>query len=169
MRTLLLALCIVCPLSACQDTTRAQGPPPKFSPSTQALFEQYMEEINPTLFVVSTDGRAAWYTYCPAHADFCYPASGATKSTALRDCEKDSGGVPCRVYAVGRRIVWGGAPAPSSQHLSYPDDNICRLSVSKNGSPRWDDGTARRKFVDEANRRGLSPEQCYELLGWKTY
>ncbi len=40
MRTLLLALCIGLPLSACQ--TSPQEPPPTFSPGVQAYFEKYM-------------------------------------------------------------------------------------------------------------------------------
>ncbi len=113
MRTLMLALCAGVLLSACQDTTGAQGPPPTFSPAVQAIFERYMGEINPTLFVVSTDGQYARYTYCPAYADACYPAAGATKSKALRSCEEQSGGVSCKVYALGRRVVWKGTAAPS--------------------------------------------------------
>lgn len=109
MRRLFLALSVVLPISACQGTG-VQGPPPTFSPSVQAHFEQYLAEINPGLFVVSTDGQAAFYTYCPEWADRCLDVSsgGATKSGALRDCEKNSGGVPCEVYAVEGRVVWHG-------------------------------------------------------------
>jgi hypothetical protein len=106
MRTLLLALCTALSLSACE--TGAEGPPPTLSPRVQAYFEQYMGESNPLMFVVSTDGRAAQYRYCPVGFDRCYPVSGAPKSELFRECEKKSGGVPCHVYAVGRRIVWKG-------------------------------------------------------------
>ena len=118
MRYLLLALCIALPLSACQDT---QGPPPTFAPNIQELFEEYMAEQNPELFVVSTDGQAAYYTYChiskwPICSDSSqsYPAA-LRRGHAFSECEKNSRGVPCKTYAVGRRIVWKGTPAPSSQ------------------------------------------------------
>jgi hypothetical protein len=106
MRTLLLALCIALSLSACE--TDAEGPPPTFSPAVQASFEQYMGTLNPALFAVSTDGRAAWWSYCPAHADGCLETGPGSKADVLNRCEKESGGVPCHVYAVGRRIVWKG-------------------------------------------------------------
>ena len=125
MRYLLLALCIGLPLSACQDTTGAKGPPPTFSPGVQAYFEEYMSLANPLIFVVSTDGRAVSYRYCPAHADRCLPITGGPKSELLRNCETDSGGVPCKVYAIKRRIVWKGTPVPSSQTpkaTQTPDD-----------------------------------------------
>ncbi len=106
MKNLLLALCFAFPLTACQDTTGAQGPPPKFSPFVQAVFEQYMEETRPILFVVSADGEAAQYYYCPDIADHC--AYGSYSSLAIQKCEERSGGVPCHVYAIGKRIKWKG-------------------------------------------------------------
>lgn len=105
MRTLLFALSIALPLSACE--TGGEGPPPTFSPSVQALFERYMGEHNPTVFVVSTDGQAARYSYCPAYAGKC-GIGGATKGKVLKACEERSEGVSCKVYAVGRKIVWKG-------------------------------------------------------------
>lgn len=108
MKTLLLALGIALSLSACE--TGPEGPPPTLSPEVQAYFERYMRELSPSLFVVSTDGQHATYTYCPGQADHCYGLGGATKSKTLRECKQDSG-VPCHVYAVGRRIVWKGTAA----------------------------------------------------------
>ena len=104
MRTLLLALGIALSLSACETT--AEGPPPTLSPRVQAHFEQYMGEMNPSVFVVSTDGQAAQYSLCPATADHCFDVGPGSKSDVLNRCEARSGGVPCHVYAVGRRVVW---------------------------------------------------------------
>ena len=106
MRTLLLTICIALSLSACE--TGAEGPPPTFSPGVQAHFEHYMEELNPGVFVVSTDGQTAHYSLCPAIADHCFEVGKGSRSQILNSCETNSGGVPCHVYAVGRRIVWKG-------------------------------------------------------------
>lgn len=106
MKNAVLAICSGLALSACQDTAAVQGPPPKFSPFVQAVFDQYMAETRPILFVVSEDGQAAQYYYCPDIADHC--AYGSYSALAIRDCEQRSGGVPCHVYAVGRRIKWKG-------------------------------------------------------------
>lgn len=169
MRSLLLALCIALPLTACLDTTGAQGPPPKFSPGVQAHFEQYMRELNPSLFVVSEDGQTAFYTYCPAHADRCIDvsSSGATKSSALRDCETNSGGIPCHVYAVGRRIVWKGTPASGqvSGANNAADYEVCNWAITmKDGSAVWETRTAWLGHVNEAKRRDLTPDHCAEIL-----
>ncbi len=75
MRTLILALCAGVLLSACQNTTGAQAPPPTLSPGVQAHFEQYLGEAKPGVFAVSTDGQAASYFYCPVHADVCLGGS----------------------------------------------------------------------------------------------
>ena len=58
---LLYPLGVALLLGACQDATGVQGPPPAFSSDVQAHFEQYLAEVNPTLFVVSADGQNARY------------------------------------------------------------------------------------------------------------
>ena len=60
---LLYPLSVALLLGACQDATGVQDPPPAFSSDVQAYFEQYMEEVNPTVFVVSADVRS-----CPGAA-----------------------------------------------------------------------------------------------------
>jgi hypothetical protein len=96
---------------------------------------------------------------------------GVTKSKALRNCEQDSGGVPCKVYAIKRRIVWKGTPAPpkatqTPNQSSKADSDICRFALStKSEAPNWDDRSASRNSVNEAKRRGLTPETCAKLLG----
>ncbi len=164
MRNLILALCVPLLLGACQDTS-AQGPPPSFSPAVQAYFEKYMREINPTLFVVSTDGKYANYTYCPGHADLCLSARRASRSNVLRSC-RGASGVPCEVYAVGHRVVWKGTAIPSSSTASRSNDSVCRLTLAiGDEGPRWDERSFLRRYVDEAKRRDLTPQKCAALLG----
>lgn len=173
MRYLLVVMCISVGLSACQDTT-AEGPPPVFSPGVQAYFEKYMGEYNPILFVVSVDGQTARYTFCPAYGDYCRPLSGETKAKALEDCAKDSGGVQCKVYAEGRRIVWKGTPVPSSPTVSKADKETCELATKSEFRAGeslvilgWDDQPPYRKYADEAKGRGLTLEDCSKILGWQ--
>ena len=66
MRPTKLALCIALPLSACQATTDAHRPPLTFSPFAHDAFEQYLEKLKPSLFVVSSDGRVFNYTWMVA-------------------------------------------------------------------------------------------------------
>ncbi len=105
MRTLLLALCIALSLSACE--TSAEGPPPTLSPSVEALFERYLNEPVPRVFVVSIDGQYASYRYCTGLGDICVGQVSDTHKAITR-CEGFSGGVPCKVYAHGSRIKWTG-------------------------------------------------------------
>ena len=106
MRSAAFTLGVALLLGACQDTG-AQGPPPTFSPSIQAFFEQYLNEPIPRVFVVSIDGQYASYRYCTGLGDVCV-GQVSSRHKAITDCEKRSGGVPCKVYAFGRRIKWKG-------------------------------------------------------------
>ena len=107
MKILILVLCVLVPLSACQSNGGAGSGPLKLAPEIQALFREYMKNSSPSVFVVSTDGDTAVYLYCPDVYDGCIP--GINTFHAIEDCEKDSGGVPCKIYAKGRSIVWKGA------------------------------------------------------------
>ncbi len=61
---------------------------------------------DPLLMAVSTDGRSAYYTYCPAE----YRAHGCMDGNIAHEmklkCEKYSNGVPCFTFAKKRKIVW---------------------------------------------------------------
>ena len=129
MRTLILALCVPLLLGACQDTG-AQGPPPTFSPSVQAFFEQYLNEPIPRVFVVSIDGQYASYRYCKGLGDVCVGQVSATHK-AITHCEKNSGGVPCKVYAFGRRIKWTGEKGSGDPRVSPTPPPSCNLPFSE--------------------------------------
>ena len=61
---------------------------------------------DPLVMAVSTDGRYAWYLYCPAE----YRAHGCmdnnTVNRVKKKCEKASNGVPCFTFAKKRKITW---------------------------------------------------------------
>ena len=61
---------------------------------------------DPTLMAISEDGEHSMYYYCPAQ----YRAYGClddnTAHKAILGCEKRSGGSPCFVFAIKRRVVW---------------------------------------------------------------
>lgn len=71
--------------------------------------ETYMDEGEPLVFVVTTDGRYARWKYCPAA--FCQDL-GHFQSEALSNCEDErkKRGIkaPCRVFAIEDTIVWDG-------------------------------------------------------------
>ncbi len=66
----------------------------------------------------------------------------------------------------------GNEPGVPEHYLSenelskLSDDDICKLTLStKVGAPNWDGRSFARKSVNEAKRRGLTPEACAKLLG----
>ena len=103
MKLAVFTLCVLA-LSACQTASNIGSGPITLSTSVQDLLRQYMKEDTPEVFAISTDGRTSSYRYCPDFADTCWAENSRWK--AIQDCEGLSGGVPCKIYAVGRDIVW---------------------------------------------------------------
>tara|TARA_Y100000588_G_scaffold368992_1_gene437542 strand:- start:454 stop:1077 length:624 start_codon:yes stop_codon:yes gene_type:complete len=92
--------------NGCQTSHIEAGSGPiTFSARTEASFQQYLAIKEATFFAVSTDGKTSYFTYCP-HSD-CEVNSGVL---ALRRCNIRSKGVPCKIYAVDRKVVWAGIP-----------------------------------------------------------
>ena len=55
--------------------------------------------------------------------------------------------------------------------LGRTDPEICGFALeqdhsSKYETPRWEDDSTFRKYVDEAKRRGFSAHSCAALFGW---
>lgn len=67
-------------------------------------FAEYKTKAKPLTFAVSVDGREYSYYYCTGTP--C-TSSHATPET-IADCQGRSGGVPCKVFAIGREVVWNG-------------------------------------------------------------
>jgi len=156
-KALLPALLSGLTLSACQSSGVGEGPPPTFSRSVQAYFEQYQNEKDPIVFVVSTDGRYAVYYYCTDLADVCVGTVGATYQARM-DCESGSGGVPCKVYALRRTIKWTG-----------PDEVLVAEEKSNNHSeklvetPQWSRLCQEAKLGDETAMAAIAIQYRY---GW---
>ncbi len=104
MKNYLLALCLFIPLSACQTDGSVGRGPLKLAPEVQAHLDDYMEKSSPAVFVVSTDGNVGAGYYCPDVFDGCMPSNHTFR--AIKDCQEVSEGVPCKIYAKGRRVVW---------------------------------------------------------------
>ena len=107
MKRLLTALCVCVPLGACQTDSNAGSGPLTLTPDIQALFIQYKKETSPVAFAVSINGRSANYRYCPDAWDACHFENSQAK--AIERCQEFSGGVPCKIYAIERTVVWKGA------------------------------------------------------------
>ena len=66
----------------------------------QAHFAKYKEQEKPGAFAVSLDGRSAGWSFCAEY----YCESWSRIPAAIHACEKS--GKECRIYAIGRTIVW---------------------------------------------------------------
>lgn len=72
-------------------------------------FEAYKKLPRPMHFALSVDGKASYGIYC---AD--YRCGDETIASVLSECEARSGGVPCKIFANGKTIVWNGLVSFSS-------------------------------------------------------
>ncbi len=78
---------------------------------------------DPTLMAISQDGEHSMYYYCPAQyrAYGCMDENTARK--AILGCQKNSGGTPCFVFALKRKVVWkngGGKVKIKKKDLKSP-------------------------------------------------
>jgi len=86
----------------------------------------------------------------------------------LASCSNETAESPERKHF--RQVLW---------HLSWENKRILGLSnpaicgfaleqdhSSKHETPRWEDDSTFREYVDEAKRRGFSAHSCAALFGW---
>jgi hypothetical protein len=87
----------------------------------------------------------------------------------VRLCEFYGNGTPAPSSQTPKATSEPGVPEHyfSENELSkLSDDDICKLTLStKIGAPKWDGRSFARNSVNEAKRRGLTPEACAKLLG----
>ena len=98
-----LALPLMC--ASCQDPEYGTGPI-TLSPQVAASFAEYMEHDSPVYFIVTEDGRGSYYLYCRGGFS-C--TSSAARMRALNQCRVSNPGNDCKIYAVGRSVVWQDA------------------------------------------------------------
>jgi hypothetical protein len=89
-------------LAACQDRDVGTGPV-TLSPGVEASFAEYKGRDAPLYFLVTENGRGAYYTYCGGGFN-C--TSSAARVQALDLCRRRYPGSDCKIYAIGRSIVW---------------------------------------------------------------
>ena len=99
----LLLSSVLLPGCGLKDPYVGSGPI-TLSPEVEAGFERYKALNFPSRFAVSVDGAGYGYSYCPQGN-----CSGNPQRVAIDSCEQASGGVPCKLYAKGRNVVWDHA------------------------------------------------------------
>ena len=96
----MLALLLLC--ASCQDRDVGTGPI-TLSPGVEASFAEYKARDAPLYFLVTENGRGAYYSYCGGGFN-C--TSSAARAQALDLCRRRYPGTDCKIYAIGRSIVW---------------------------------------------------------------
>lgn len=92
-------------LSACQTIDDVGTGPINLSTKVTVAFETYKALDHSGFFSVSENGKHYGMGVCPTLAS-CYSDG---RALSLRSCHERSGGIPCKIYASDRLIVWRGA------------------------------------------------------------
>ena len=99
----IIAIVVLSLLAGCQSTGSDYGKGKiSLSAGVQDFYTRYLEEPRPMIFAVSIDGRHANFTFCAA-GKRCVDS---TPFETIQYCEIRSKGIPCKVYAKGRLVVW---------------------------------------------------------------
>ncbi len=111
------ALLLLC--AACQDPDFGSGPI-ALGPAVQASFDEYMTRDAPACFAITGDGFGSYYVYCVGGFN-C--TTSAARLMTLDRCRGRNSDQSCKLYAIGRHIVWqaGARPPPglsASEQLS---------------------------------------------------
>ena len=77
--------------------------PIRLSSDVKGQFDAYRKRSFPIYFAVSVDGKSEGHGFCN-NGYTCGQFS--QESYVIGSCESNSGGVPCKIYAIGKKIVW---------------------------------------------------------------
>lgn len=88
-------------LAACSGAGGAGKGPITLAPNAKASLDRYMSQARPGAFLVTADGRAVGWSFCPEAGCF-----GDELQAAYKTCRSNAAGRDCFLYAEGRRVVW---------------------------------------------------------------
>lgn len=74
----------------------------ELSSTSEQRFKTYLKFANPEYFAVSQDGMFSGYSFCRR----LNCVSPGLKELAVTGCVRESGGLPCYIYAEKRKVVW---------------------------------------------------------------
>jgi hypothetical protein len=114
-----LFLCASCSF---RDSVVGSGPI-TLSPQVKASFEEYKARDAPIYFVVTESGVGSYYLYCVGGFN-C--SSSAARAQALGQCRRQNPGEECKLYAMGRVVVWQDADAPRARRQVSASDRLVR-------------------------------------------
>jgi len=121
------------------------------------------------MFTISTDGKYAHYFNCPN-----FRCANLEASHAIRSCQKKSNGVPCRVFALKRKVVWQGEIGNNNIDSVKIEMELLRkwsnLKYEKlNGAFIYMPGYSHDKPIPRSNTSVPTYLEELNKAGWHTY
>jgi hypothetical protein len=117
-----IVLMFLCACCSFQDSDVGSGPI-TLSPQVRASFEEYRARDAPTYFLVTESGLRSYYLYCVGGFNCKVPEA---RMQAFAQCRRHYPGEECKLYAVGRVVVWQDADAPRARPELSASDRLVR-------------------------------------------
>jgi hypothetical protein len=117
-----LTLLFLCAACAVKDPDYGAGRI-TLSPQVKARFEEYTARDAPLFFLVTESGVGSYYVYCDGGFK-C--VESAARLQALDRCRRLHPDEDCKIYAIGRGVVWRDADAPRPGPQLSAGDRLIR-------------------------------------------
>lgn len=138
--------------------------------SVERKFQEYLELDSPEYFAISTNGYESGYSFCrnPPCLTEGY------REVAISSCVQHSASNgSCRIYAIGRKVVWKGRVTFFSQRSqdtvdggrwqNEKDSVLCRAAVDSRTATEWTTNNSYKGAVSAAISRNYTAEECAKL------
>jgi hypothetical protein len=116
------------------------------TPAVKASFEEYKARDAPIYFLVTESGVGSYYLYCEGN----YGCTGSTaRMQALDRCRRQNPGEDCKIYAIGRIVVWQEPDAPRPEPQLSASDRLIKECL---------EGDTPEVRIDKCSQAVASPE-----------
>jgi hypothetical protein len=116
------------------------------SPQVKASFEEYTARDAPLYFLVTKSGVGSYYIYCDGGFN-C--TESAARMQAFDQCRRHNPAEDCKIYAIGRSVVWQDADAARPRPPLSARDRLIRACL---------EGDAPEVRIDKCSQAIASPE-----------
>jgi hypothetical protein len=139
-----LALLFLC--AACARNPDFGAGRISLSPQVKASFEEYTARDAPLYFLVTESGVGSYYLYCDGGFN-C--TESAARMQAMDQCRRHNPGENCKIYAIGRSVVWQDADAARPRPQLSASDRLIRECL---------EGDTPEVRIDKCSQAIASPE-----------
>ena len=139
-------LALLLPCAACAGDPDFGAGRISLSPQVKASFEEYTARDAPLYFLVTESGVGSYYLYCDGGFD-C--TESAARMQAIDQCRRHNPGEDCKIYAIGRSVVWQDADAARPRPPLSASDRLIRACL---------EGDTPEVRIDRCSQAIASPE-----------